>query len=109
MKAIGIDKNEVINFVRLDPISEIQTIKKSLELFKKKHNNSFKEFEDENDSYHWQEKDEALNAGRDNVPHQRVKTFPHCKRLFEGTMVESYEIVQEEELKGIETKLGVNQ
>ncbi|TVM03672.1 MAG: hypothetical protein CV087_03720 [Candidatus Brocadia sp. WS118] len=47
MKTIGIGKNEIINFLRLDLISEIQAIKKSLELFERKYNTSFKEFEKE--------------------------------------------------------------
>ncbi len=45
MKTIEIDKGEIINFVRLDLISEIQSLKKSLELFERKYNKSFKEFE----------------------------------------------------------------
>ena len=47
MKTIEIDKGEIINFVRLDLISEIQSLKKSLELFEKKYNKSFREFEKE--------------------------------------------------------------
>ncbi|OQZ01664.1 MAG: hypothetical protein B6D35_02600 [Candidatus Brocadia sp. UTAMX2] len=47
MKTVGIDKSEIINFLRLDLISEIQVTKKSLELFEKKYNKSFKEFEKE--------------------------------------------------------------
>ena len=47
MKTIEIGKGEIINFVRLDLISEIQSLKKSLELFERKYNKSFKEFEKE--------------------------------------------------------------
>ncbi|MDO8140012.1 MAG: hypothetical protein Q6358_00800 [Candidatus Brocadiales bacterium] len=45
MKTIEVNKEEIINFLRLDLISEIQSLKKSLELFERKYNQSFKEFE----------------------------------------------------------------
>ncbi|MBI2470309.1 MAG: hypothetical protein HYV59_03590 [Planctomycetes bacterium] len=45
MKTIEVNKEEIINFLRLDLISEIQSLKKSLELFERKYNKSFKEFE----------------------------------------------------------------
>jgi hypothetical protein len=47
MKTIKVKKGEVINFLRLDIISEIQALKKSLELFEKKYSKSFKKFEKE--------------------------------------------------------------
>ncbi len=45
MKTIEVNKEEIINFWRLDLISEIQALKKSIELFEKKYAKSFKEFE----------------------------------------------------------------
>lgn len=47
MKTIEISKEEIIDFLRLDLISEIQSLKKSLELFEMKYCKSFKEFEKE--------------------------------------------------------------
>lgn len=47
MKTIEVKKEEVINVLRLDIISEIQALKKSLELFEKKYGKSLKEFEKE--------------------------------------------------------------
>ena len=45
MKTIEVNKEEIINFLRLDLISEIQALKKSQELFERKYGKSFKEFE----------------------------------------------------------------
>ena len=47
MKTIEVKKEEVINVLRLDLISEIQTLKKSLELYENKYGKSLKEFEKE--------------------------------------------------------------
>ncbi len=47
MKNIEVKKEEVINVLRLDLISEIQALKKSLELYEKKYGKSLKEFEKE--------------------------------------------------------------
>ena len=47
MKTIEVKKEEVINVLRLDLISEIQALKKSIELFEKKYGKSLKEFEKE--------------------------------------------------------------
>ena len=47
MKTIEVKKEEVINVLRLDLISEIQALKKSLELYEKKYGKSLKEFEKE--------------------------------------------------------------
>ena len=47
MKTIEVGKGEIINFLRLDLISEIQSLKKSLELFERKYNKSFKELKKE--------------------------------------------------------------
>lgn len=47
MKTIEVNKGEVINFLRLNLISEIQSLKKSLELFEIKYCKSFEEFEKE--------------------------------------------------------------
>ena len=47
MKTIEVDKREIIYFLRLDLISEIQTLQRSLELFERKYSKSFKEFEKE--------------------------------------------------------------
>ena len=47
MKSIEVKKEEIINVLRLDLISEIQALKKSLELYEKKYGKSLKEFEKE--------------------------------------------------------------
>lgn len=47
MKTIEVKKEAVINVLRLDLISEIQALKKSLELYEKKYGKSLKEFEKE--------------------------------------------------------------
>ena len=47
MKTIEVKKEEVINVLRLDLISEIQALKKAIELFEKKYGKSLKEFEKE--------------------------------------------------------------
>lgn len=47
MKTIEVKKEEVINVLRLDLISEIQTLKKSLELYENKYGKSLKKFEKE--------------------------------------------------------------
>ena len=47
MKTIEVKKEEIINVLRLDIISEIQALKKSLELYEKKYGKSLKEFEKE--------------------------------------------------------------
>ncbi|MDN3513125.1 MAG: hypothetical protein NG747_01855 [Candidatus Brocadia sp.] len=47
MKTIEVTKEEVINVLRLDLISEIQALKKSLELYEMKYGKSFKEFQKE--------------------------------------------------------------
>lgn len=47
MKTIEITKEKIIYFLRLDLISEIQALKKSLELFEKKYGKSFVEFKKE--------------------------------------------------------------
>ena len=47
MKTIEVKKEEVINVQRLELISEIQALKKSLELYEIKYGKSLKEFEKE--------------------------------------------------------------
>ncbi|MFO0794189.1 MAG: hypothetical protein U0586_08985 [Candidatus Brocadiaceae bacterium] len=47
MKTIAVDKTDVLNFLKLNLVSEIQSIKKSLELFEIRYDKSFKEFEKE--------------------------------------------------------------
>ena len=47
MKNIEVKKEEVINVLRLDLISEIQALKKAIKLFEKKYGKSLKEFEKE--------------------------------------------------------------
>ena len=47
MKTIEVKKEAVINVLRLELVSEIQTLKKSLELYEIKYGKSLKEFEKE--------------------------------------------------------------
>ena len=47
MKTIEVKKEEVINVLRLELVSEIQALKKSLELYEIKYGKSLKEFEKE--------------------------------------------------------------
>jgi hypothetical protein len=47
MKTIEVKKEAVINVLRLELISEIQALKKSLELYEIKYGKSLKEFEKE--------------------------------------------------------------
>ena len=47
MKTIEITKGKIVDLLRLDLISEIQALKKSLELFKRKYGKSFEDFKKE--------------------------------------------------------------
>lgn len=47
MKTIEVGKGEIIDFLRLNLISEIQSLKRYLELFEMKYRKSFEEFEND--------------------------------------------------------------
>jgi cytochrome c556 len=47
MKTVEVSKKEVLSFLRLELISEIQSLSKSIELFEKKYGKSFEDFEKE--------------------------------------------------------------
>lgn len=47
MKTIEITKGKIVDLLRLDLISEIQALKKSLELFERKYGKSFEDFKKE--------------------------------------------------------------
>ncbi|NCO84233.1 MAG: hypothetical protein COZ31_01575 [Nitrospirae bacterium CG_4_10_14_3_um_filter_44_29] len=45
MKAVEVSKEEVLDFLRLDIISEIRSVSFAIELFEKKYSKKFNEFE----------------------------------------------------------------
>ncbi len=96
MKTVGIDKSEIINFLRLDLISEIQAIKKSLELFERKYSKSFKEFEKE-----------MLEGEEEFVKWDDYMEWKAYGDTYKDRMKHLKNLKLEKVLKSIEMKLGV--